>query len=167
MADINELLEEIRKAVHTRTRLGVIDNMIDPPTSREMDAAIYDAVSDINSYAPATSFTVESIGTDPDSRWFRALTLGAARNTLATLLVDWVSHGISVDLGDGVALESRKGDYETLEASLAEQFDTLVLRLKESSCNVSQVRHFRTIGRFSKPSSLGSRALRHNKSYRS
>lgn len=164
---IEETLEAIRREVDKRTRISKIDNMIDPPCKEEVDAAIYDAVADINAYEPRTDFTVASIGADPDKRWFRAVTLGAARNTIQTLLLDWTAQGISVDLGDGVSLESRLGDYQTLESTLTERFDDLVTKLKASTERHTNVRTFRTIGMGSqRGQSLGKRAAIHNKSNR-
>jgi hypothetical protein len=156
--DMKKILEEIRKDIDKRSRISVIDNFIDKPTVREVDSAIFDAVQDINSFAPMTSFTIESIHGSADGRWYRALTLGAARNVINMLILDWTAHGMSVDLGDGVSLDTKLGDYTSLHSLLTEEFEKLVERLKETTQRAVIVTHFKTNRTGSKNGAFSKRA---------
>ncbi len=157
---LKKILEEIRGDVDRRTRITQIDNFINPPTVKEVDAAIFDALQDINSFEPMTSFSIEGIHADADGRWYRALTLGSAKNIVQMLIFDWTAHGMDVDLGDGVALASRLSDYESLRSALSDEFVALVERLKASTQRHVNLQHFHTLlkDRDGNQSSFGKRA---------
>ncbi len=154
---MKKILEEIREDMDKRSRISLIDNFINPPTAKEVDSAIFDAVQDINAFEPMTSFTIEGIHGDVDGRWYRAMTLAASRNVVTMLLHDWTAHGISVDLGDGVALETKLGDYTSLHGLLSDEFEKLVERLKDSTQRAVKVTHFQT-SRKDRNSSFGKRS---------
>lgn len=141
---LKEILEEIRKDLDKRTRFSQIDNFVNPPTIKEVDAAIFDAVQDINALEPMTSYTIEGIHGEDDGRWYRCLMLGASKNVINMLILDWTAHGLSVDLGDGVALEDRLSNYNTLHDKLKTEFDELLQKLKASVHKHTNVKTFTT-----------------------
>lgn len=134
----------IRSEVEKRSRFSQILSLVEPPEDDELDAAIYDALDDINSLEPSTNYSLENIIGSTDTRWKRLLYLGAAHNAVGMLLKDWTANGIDVDLGDGVALASKLSDYQTLHSDLKDEFDDKLEKLKTAALKISRVSHFST-----------------------
>lgn len=126
-------LELVRAEVYKRTRFKGAETLINVITDDEVDAAIHDALQDINSHEPSTSYTLEEMWNTEDKRWKRLLYLGASRNIVSTLILDWTANGLDIDLGDGVATRSKMSDYRILGDNLQDQFETLLGRLKTTS----------------------------------
>ena len=75
-------MEELRGQIHKRTRFREIESVIEPPENDEIDAAIFDAVDDINSLEPETTYTLDQILELTDTRWKRLVFLGACSNVI-------------------------------------------------------------------------------------
>lgn len=161
MADISAILAEVEK----RTRFSEILSLVSPPDEDELTAAVFDSVDDINSFEPSTTYTLDWIMDNQDTRWKRLVYLGAAHNAVRMLLADWTANGIDVDLGDGVALASKLSDYQALESSLKEEFNEKIERLKTAALKFSSVRHFST-SKTMGSTTFSSRANRYRKSTR-
>jgi len=76
--------DTLRESIFKRYRFNKIDNMLPMPETLEIEAAIADAVQDINSFPPETSFTFDQIYDGADPRWKRMLYMGAAKNICIT-----------------------------------------------------------------------------------
>ena len=67
---INQLVEKIK----IRTRFDTFDNLVgdivNKPTDKEVIAAIYDGLDDINSYEPETRYTILDLYHNTDTRWW-------------------------------------------------------------------------------------------------
>lgn len=135
-------LQYVREQIEKRTRFSQIENYIDVPQDPEIDAAIFDAVAEINSAAPETSYTVESIFESTDPRWLRLLCLGAAKNVVQLLIFDWSGNEVDVDFGDGVTFQSKLDNYRSLYDKLSDEFHTRLDELKKSSMKISKVSTF-------------------------
>lgn len=159
-------MDKLRAEIEKRGRWSQILSLIEPPESFEIDAAIFDALDDINSWEPNTRYTLEWVVDNSDTRWLRALYEGAAYRIVDLLVKDWTANGIDVDLGDGVALSSKLSDYSSLRDSLKSSFEEGIERLKTTVLKTSRVKTFSTRqGLSGSPSNaFGRRSL---KSYKS
>ncbi len=159
-------MEELRGQIHKRTRFPEIESVIEPPENDEIDAAIFDAVDDINSLEPETSHSLDSILEMSDTRWKRLVILGASANVIRMILFDWTANGIDIDLGDGVQLSTKVGEYESLLSNLREEFDDKLEKLKTAALKISKVRTFTTSQGLNRISSFSRRSERYFKSAR-
>lgn len=159
-------LEKIRSEIEKRCRFTQILSLVEPPETDEIDAAVYDAVDEINSLEPNTSYTLDWIQENSDPRWMKLVYDGAAYRVIDMLIKDWTANGLDVDLGDGVALASKLGDYNTLRDTLKTSFDENLEKLKTAALKTSRVRTFSTGLGLNSLSSFGRRSRQYFKSSR-
>lgn len=127
-----ERLNQIVTEVSTRYRFGEIDGMLPKPRLLEMQAAVLDALQEINSFPPVTTTTLESLFTeDADTRWTVLLYLGTAKNILHTLIFDFTANGFSQQLGE-FSVEDRLDQYRSLYDTINQEFTTRLQGFKES-----------------------------------
>lgn len=137
-------IEDLIQEVKLKARFDNIDDIVDLPSDDEIKAALFDTLDDINSLEPETNFLMRDILEMDDTRWKRVLTLGAAANTVQTLVFDWTHNGFEADLNNGVNVTNRLSDYQSLLQSLKDEFDQRLEKLKAASQRFSIVRHFAT-----------------------
>lgn len=131
--DQTTALDEMVKRTLLRFRFDKADNFLSaPPLPEELQAAVLDGVSDINSFEPETSFTFEQFCTGIDPRWAVLLYFAAGKNLANLLYSHWIGEGQDASLGD-LHAPDRTPNYETLLSKLTEEFDKRVERLKKAS----------------------------------
>ena len=145
--EVELFLDSLVEKIRIRTRYDRFDELVGDIVSKpgrdEIVAAIYDAIGEINSYEPATSFTIEGFMTQSDTRWHRVLMLGASANFIRTLVFDWTANGFSPQVED-LQIENKLSDYKDLLASLEEQFKDLLEKLKTSALKLVRTSSFAT-----------------------
>ena len=136
--EVELFLDSLVEKIRIRTRYDRFDELVGDIVSKpgrdEIVAAIYDAVGEINSYEPATSFTIEGFMTQSDTRWHRVLMLGASVNFIRTLVFDWTANGFGPQVED-LQIENKLSDYKDLLNSLdlLEKLKTSALKLVRTS----------------------------------
>lgn len=144
---IEQFLDTVVEKVRIRTRFDRFDDLVgdivSKPGRSEVVAAIYDAIGEINSYEPATGFTIEDFMGQPDTRWHRVLYLGASVNFIRTLVFDWTANGFGPQVED-LQIENKLPDYQTLLSTLEEQFKDLLEKLKTSALKLVRSSSFAT-----------------------
>lgn len=122
----------LKEAIFKRYRFDKIDNMLPTTESLEVEAAIADAVEDINAFPPETSYTFDWIYEGNDPRWRRMLYIAAAKNICEMLLADWAANGFDAQIDD-LNVNTKIGDYQTLYTTLDEQWNKKMEQLKGTS----------------------------------
>lgn len=138
-------IDDIRDKVIKKSRFDKINYMIDAPSSDEIDAAIYFAVDEINSYPPLTNHKFEDYES-LDPRYQFVLINCSAKNVIDTLIFDWVANGLDASIGD-FTLESKLGDYNTLYDRLANDCKDTITRLKPAENMKATVLDFPELGK--------------------
>ncbi len=131
MTDLAVLLENVVSEVSTRYRFLEINNLIPAPRSLEMQAAVLDALGQINLAPPETSLSLETVLEGEDPRWKVLLYLGTAKNILRTLIFDYTANGFSQSFGE-ISVENRLSDYQSLHDSIQQEFDDRLTNFKDS-----------------------------------
>lgn len=162
--DINDYVSEVER----KARFHLIDDLVSKPSTDELKDAIYDAMDDINSTEPETAYKVQEVLDMTDTRLKRLLTIGASRNAIQTLIYDWTANGLDADLGNGISVANRLGDFQSLHQQLTDEFNDRLEKFKASALKTSSVTHFRTSKNLLAPfgNSFGKRATRYSKSVR-
>lgn len=128
-----DLLNAILVEVQTRYRLLAAVNLRPSITDDELVSGIYDAVSRMNNYPPATQFTLEqlfTVGSDP--RFRGPFYLCVAEKLCLTLTVDLAANGFSQQFNN-FKVENKYDDYLKLQELLTSQVEMQLKQLKESS----------------------------------
>ena len=130
---IKKFIDDQVEKVKIRTRYELFDNLVGDivhkPSRDEIVAAIFDGLSDINSYEPQTMLTITDIATSVDVRWARLLTIAASRNFVLTLIFDWTANGLAPQIED-LSIENKLPDWKDLYSTLDELFKEQVEKLK-------------------------------------
>lgn len=140
---INQLVEKIKIRTRFDTFNNLVGDIVSKPTDKEVIAAIYDGLDDINSYEPETRYTILDLYHNTDTRWERLLYVAASKNFINTLLFDWTANGISPQIED-LSIESKLGDFKDLHSQLDEQFKELIEKLKTTALKVNRLSKFGT-----------------------
>lgn len=161
-------MEALRAELEKRNRWKQMESFLPQPTSLEIDAAIFDALDEINSHEPCTNYTLSWVVSNQDTRWLKLVFEGASYRVTDMLVKDWAANGLDVDLGDGVALESKLGDFSSLRDSLKDTFVENLERLKTACLKYSLVSRFSPVhaGRTSRKTTISRRFSNSYKSTR-
>ena len=139
----DELVQLAKVEIVKRSRLNGIEDVVDKIRDEEIEAAMLDAIDEINLFEPATTFTIEHI-LENDVRLKALFYLGAAKNLVKLMVYDFTANGVDLDLGDGVALQNRLGDYQSLLSIVNDEFDKRLERFKSSSVKLYKINAFST-----------------------
>ena len=131
-SETQDKYDAIKDAVYKRYRFNEVDNMLTAPASLEVEAAIADAVQDINSFPPETTYTFDWIYEGADPRWRRMLYMGSAKNICELLLTDWTANGFEAQIDD-LNVTSKLADYQALYDILDGQWNKKMEGLKGTS----------------------------------
>lgn len=127
-------IDDTRDKLTLRYRFLTADNLIDVITNDEIDAAILDAVDEINSFPPQTSFDTAYYETNSDPRWGRLLLICAAKNVLETLYNDWIQNGVDARVGNGeFEIGDRTQSISDLLNHVTEEYEKKAEQLKTTS----------------------------------
>lgn len=127
-----KLIEFASNQVLNRYDFDKIVNLIGPPTREAVQAAIEDAVDEINSTGPETQFTLEWIITGPDTRWRRYLYMAAAKNIMTQMSVKFTTDSYSIDIGE-LQVQDRLPEIMTMANELQSRFNDEITELKLTS----------------------------------
>ena len=145
--EIEKFLDKLVEDIRVRTRYDRFDDLVGDivkkPGRDEIVAAIYDAIGEINSYEPATTFDIETYIDSSDTRWKRILLLCASANFIRTLLFDWTANGFGPQIED-LQIENKLPDYQALLSTLEDQFTDLLDKLKHSALRFVRTSSFAT-----------------------
>ena len=119
--------------LEARYRFGQAATLITNLTDVEKKCALFDALQDINSIAPQTSWVLSDLlNPNGDPRWYRYLILATGRNCIRVLLSDWLQNGYE-NIIDEFKIEDRFQAYETYANNLDKGFHDGVEELKATS----------------------------------
>ena len=124
-----------REATKIRFRFKDIHNIITPPTDVEIDAALEDAASYINSYPPITYYDYSFFLSD-DALWSPIWYQTAGMFVLKNILADWTANGYDIAFQE-INIPDRKGDYEALLSTEQGSIDGWLERVKPTSQRIS------------------------------
>jgi hypothetical protein len=117
----------------SRYRFTQCSNLISNLTDVEKKCAMFDALQDINSLPPQTSWALSDLmNPDGDPRWLRWFYLATARNCVRVLISDWTQNGFE-DVIDEFKVEDRLDRYTKFASYLDTVFHEGAEELKKTS----------------------------------
>jgi len=129
MTDLEKTIEKIQKAVASRARFDIPENLIVNPSPIEYEMAILDGIEDINNFKPLTSYSLENL-IAKGSRWMRIVYLASEVNIYRILVKDWVAQGLDANIEE-LSLASRLPDYNSILSELEAKLEESVSRIKQ------------------------------------
>lgn len=128
--DPSGLIASLVTELNVRYQFDRIDTMLGSPETAQIEAALWDALQDVNSAPPETRVTWEAISSPSfDPRWKRLVLLGAALHVVNELVVIWTSNGFNQTIDD-LQIESKVSEYRDLRDLLKSDFDEKLERMK-------------------------------------
>lgn len=116
--------------IQARFRFDDAQTLITVPTELEKKVAIMDALAELNSFPPETSYTLDVLGgPNADPHLQSLVYLGTAKNILQMLLVDWTQNGFSMNV-DEFNVEDRLPRYDSLYNLINGQFNDRIEKFK-------------------------------------
>lgn len=126
------LYEIAANEVLNRYSFDTIVNLIGPPQREQILAGLEDALAEMNSIGPETSFTIHSVMVGSDTRWKRFLYKGAAKNVMAMMSVMFATSSYAIDIGE-LKVDDRLSEIKDMADKLNDEFISGVEKLKVTS----------------------------------
>ena len=128
--DLEPHLDALVEQVKERARFSELDNLITPPSDKEIANAIKDSLHKINIVPPESSFGWNDV-LFGDKRLLPIIYKQSIKNVLEVLVADWTGNGDNIRIEE-FEIASKLSDYQALLGQLDAEIERDLTPFKQS-----------------------------------